>query len=188
MSQKQHAINPVARRYARALFLVISEQGEAAQKEIEKQCYALEGVLAQLEEVRLVLENPLIPIRKQEEGLVAILKETGGHEVLERFIHVLAGHRRLAIIGDILAAYRGIMEGEKNIKKVHVTSAIALSGEQKEKLSKNIERALGVNVVLSAETDASLIGGLVVQYGSHMVDGSIRTQLSSLQTMMNEAS
>jgi len=50
-------------------------------------------------------------------------------------------------------------------------------------LSKSFDKT----VVVESAIDASLIGGLVVKAGSRMIDGSIKTKLTSLQQAMSEA-
>ena len=46
---------------------------------------------------------------------------------------------------------------------------------------------MGKDVVLDRKVDPALIGGLVVQVGSRMVDTSLRTKLNALKFAMKEA-
>jgi F-type H+-transporting ATPase subunit delta len=39
---------------------------------------------------------------------------------------------------------------------------------------------------VKSETDAALLGGMVVKLGSRMIDGSLRTKLNSLKTALNQ--
>jgi len=67
-----------------------------------------------------------------------------------------------------------------------VTAAVPLFPQD----VKSLENALAaitdrlVNVEL--QTDASLLGGIVVQIGSTIFDGSIRTQLSEMRRRLTE--
>ena len=45
----------------------------------------------------------------------------------------------------------------------------------------------GGNVDLAIKVDPAIIGGLVVQLGSRMVDSSLKTKLNSIRTRMKEA-
>jgi F-type H+-transporting ATPase subunit delta len=68
-----------------------------------------------------------------------------------------------------------------------VTSAAPLSGENVAALKESL-RAIsgGKEVDLNVKLDASIIGGLIVQLGSRMVDGSLKTKLNAIRTRMKE--
>ncbi|NBR80051.1 MAG: F0F1 ATP synthase subunit delta, partial [Alphaproteobacteria bacterium] len=69
-----------------------------------------------------------------------------------------------------------------------VTAARALNDGQIDALKDQLQKSLGKSVIVEVETDASLLGGMIVKLGSRMIDGSLRTKLNSLKTAMNEAS
>ena len=54
-------------------------------------------------------------------------------------------------------------------------------------LEETLRRAIGSKVKIETRIDPSLIGGLVVQVGSRMVDASLRTKLNRLQHVMKGA-
>ena len=45
----------------------------------------------------------------------------------------------------------------------------------------------GGDVSVSVKVDPSIIGGLIVQLGSRMVDSSLKTKLNSIRARMKEA-
>ena len=61
-----------------------------------------------------------------------------------------------------------------------VTSAAKLGDAQVEALKKQLEAITQRSVVLDTKVDPSLLGGVVAQVGSHMYDGSLRSQLAEL--------
>ena len=68
---------------------------------------------------------------------------------------------------------------------VEVTSAFSLSDEQQASLAAELTRKLGRQVKLSAQVDASLIGGVVVRSGDLVIDGSVRGKLAKLAAALN---
>jgi F-type H+-transporting ATPase subunit delta len=62
-----------------------------------------------------------------------------------------------------------------------VTSATPLSPADLERVRRSLERRTKKTVMLEAQVDPSLIGGLVAQVGDLVLDGSVRTQLSTLR-------
>jgi F-type H+-transporting ATPase subunit delta len=73
------------------------------------------------------------------------------------------------------------------VTRALVTSAAPLSGENVAALKESL-RAIsgGKEVDLNVKLDPSIIGGLIVQLGSRMVDGSLKTKLNAIQTRMKE--
>ena len=65
-----------------------------------------------------------------------------------------------------------------------VTSAKELTAKQKDALAKALKKATGREVSLDLAVDPKVLGGLVVQIGSRMVDSSLRSQLQRLQLAM----
>jgi F-type H+-transporting ATPase subunit delta len=56
-----------------------------------------------------------------------------------------------------------------------------------DRLRDAIGRMTGRSVVLESQTDSSLIGGLVAQVGTTLLDGSLRTQLERLRQELKNA-
>ena len=67
-----------------------------------------------------------------------------------------------------------------------MTSARDLTAAQIKSLKSELNQASGKTVLIEAETDAALLGGMVVKIGSRMIDGSLRTKLNSLKTALSE--
>mgnify|MGYP002653159824 CR=1 FL=1 len=63
---------------------------------------------------------------------------------------------------------------------------MALSDEQKNKLTETLAKKSGKTVKLNTRVDEGLIGGMIVKLGSQMIDSSVRSKLASLQNAMKE--
>jgi F-type H+-transporting ATPase subunit delta len=68
-----------------------------------------------------------------------------------------------------------------------VTSARPLSDDEIAELKSILRFKLAKEVKLDARVDPSLLGGLIVQVGSRMIDSSIRTKLNGLRMAMRGA-
>ena len=51
-------------------------------------------------------------------------------------------------------------------------------------LAASLKKAMGVDVAVNVKVDPGLLGGLVVQVGSRMVDSSLATKLQSMRLAM----
>jgi F-type H+-transporting ATPase subunit delta len=61
-----------------------------------------------------------------------------------------------------------------------------LSQQEIERLGKSLAEITGKQVNMELQTDADLLGGVIVQVGSTVYDGSIRTQLAEMRRRLAE--
>ena len=66
-------------------------------------------------------------------------------------------------------------------------AAKQLNDEEINNIKKDLTENFGTNLKLNFEHDPSLIGGLIIQIGSVMIDTSIKSKLQQLETKMIEA-
>ena len=65
--------------------------------------------------------------------------------------------------------------------RAQVRSASDLSDGELEALRESLARVTGKAVTIEVRTDPDLLGGAIVQIGSTVYDGSIRTQLDEMR-------
>lgn len=101
---------------------------------------------------------------------------------MQNFVRVLAENHRLLLLPEIAAHYEELRSEVENTVDVEVVSAIALSGEQKDKLSQALSARLKRKVRMHTAVDAALLGGAVVRAGDLVIDGSLKGRLQRLAT------
>jgi F-type H+-transporting ATPase subunit delta len=84
-----------------------------------------------------------------------------------------------ARLAELIATERGEVTAD-------VTSAIALTDAQMDRLKQTLAEKSGKTVKLNTRVDETLIGGMIVKLGSQMIDSSVRSKLASLQNVMKE--
>ena len=99
-------------------------------------------------------------------------------------MQLLADNGRLAALPQIAEQYAALRAEVENTVDVTVTSAMPLTPEQSEKLSKALTARLKRTVRLSTHVDPALIGGAVVKAGDFVVDGSLRGRIERLGNTM----
>ncbi|MCW2703085.1 MAG: atpH [Blastococcus sp.] len=85
-----------------------------------------------------------------------------------------AGHANTAI--ERLSELAGRRRGQSTAR---VTSAVPLTAAQEQRLSDVLGRLYGRTIGLQVTVDPSLLGGLVVQVGDEVIDGSIAHRLEA---------
>jgi len=69
---------------------------------------------------------------------------------------------------------------------VQVTSAQALTQQQKDEIAKSLEKKLGKEVSITSEVDERLIAGAIIRAGDLVIDGSVLARLGKLSTALNK--
>lgn len=172
-----------ARRYARAIFELASEQGQ-----IEEWAERLKTVreVFGVPEVQAVLVNPAIPLQRRQEAVRAVLDDRIGPEGVN-LAKLLVGAGRVDELDDIIEQYNELADEAAGRVKASVTTAVELTPEESERLSRELSRRFGREVRLTANVDPAVIGGLVLQVGDRVVDASIATRLRQLRRKLASA-
>lgn len=170
------ARGPSARRYARALFDLAAERG----RQEEWQAQLRDATSAASEpSVALYLGLPRVPVEDKLDAVRQLLE--GYDPMVVNAVQLLTQRRALDALPDVAAAYDALLNESMGRVPVSVTSAIALSDPQRARLSGELERVLRGDVVLDLREDEGLLGGLIVQVGDQVIDGSVRTRLDSMR-------
>jgi F-type H+-transporting ATPase subunit delta len=126
-----------------------------------------------------VLRNPqLEPAAK-----AAILSDIVGEEepLFRNFLLVVAEKGRAGELEAIAAEFERLMAREERRLTVELTTARELTDQEADEIVSQIEQAAGRKVEASRGVDPELIGGIVIQVGSHRADASVRGRLERLR-------
>lgn len=89
------------------------------------------------------------------------------------------GHQKDII--SVLDYVIGAIKEEKGIGIAHISSAVELSKEQKDKIEKKLLDTTDYKEIEgNYDVDSSLIGGLVIRISDTVVDSSLKTQIANL--------
>lgn len=169
----------IAKRYARALIQIGREDGQYEQ--YEQQLKAFEVVLQQSEELRAVMENPIYN-KDQKKAIFDALKDNLELSPLViNFIALLIDKRRLGYFSEIVRCYDQLADELAGRIRARVLSAVPLSEPSVTEIQEKLAALTGKEVLITAEQDPELIGGVVTQVGDLVYDGSIRTQLDNMK-------
>ncbi|RAO74624.1 F0F1 ATP synthase subunit delta [Dyella jiangningensis] len=169
----------LARPYARAAFELAHEAGSLG---AWSQALAFAAEVAKDTRIANLGNDP----RVQPEQLVALHLPQGmaADAPFARFLGELAEHRRTALLPEIAALYEEYKRESESQLLVKVTSAFALDAAQAEQLKASLKRRFKREIELETSVDASLLGGVVIDTGSEVIDGSARGRLSRLTSAL----
>lgn len=178
----------IARRYAQAL--LESAEADKAKDAVDKDIAVIRDALTSSTELERFFGSPVVS-REKKKAVVDSLFGENLSATTVRMLHLLVDKRREGEVDAVTAAYQNLRDAEQGIVQVSVRSARELSADDQTAISTSLEKRLSKRVRLEVSVDASLIGGIVVQEGDTVYDGSVSNKLASLRermldsTMMN---
>lgn len=184
----------VARRYARALAEILfaaklppAERRQTVQQ-TKQHLTDISDLIDQNADLRAVLTSPAVP-REQKLGVLEGLRSLLGFSALTRnFLGVLLEHRRIELLGQVVAAFDQEVYERLGIVPVEITTAAALNAKQKRSLEERLEALLKSTVEMRFREDPAVLAGAVARMGSTIYDASLRAQLRRLQRQLSTES
>ncbi|PWK92379.1 F0F1 ATP synthase subunit delta [Fulvimonas soli] len=169
----------LARPYARAAFEAAHAAGALADWSTS---LAFAAEVAKEPRVAALAGDP----RVTPEQLVALHLPPGAAAdgAFARFLGELAAHRRLALLPEVAALYETYKRESESQLLVKVTSAMALDAAQAEQLKASLKRRFKREIQLETAVDPALLGGVVIDTGSEVIDGSARGRLERLASTL----
>ncbi len=169
----------IAERYAKGLSAAIPDSSQLES--------VLAGVmrLGELYEtehnLRSAVANPAIDVDKRAAVLTEVLKEENLSTVVTRLADVLLHRGRISLLPDVASVFAMIVDERLNRVTASVTTAVALSDSQRDRLKSSLEKFSGETVSLDCDVDAAILGGVVTRMGGTVIDGSLRTRLERMK-------
>jgi F-type H+-transporting ATPase subunit delta len=176
-------LSVVGRVYAHALFGAALQEGRL--DIVRDQLAQVAEAEAEVPELRELLRNPQLDPRARAAALEDVLE--GGDELLRNFLLLLADKGRSAQIDDVAREFERLVAEHEGVLSAEVTTAVELSDADERRLLKQIEEASGRKVEATRRVDPGLIGGIVLQVGSHRLDASVRGRLDRLRRQLVSA-
>ncbi|MCW8858298.1 MAG: ATP synthase F1 subunit delta [Deltaproteobacteria bacterium] len=170
--------NAISIRYAKALLNIAIEE-----KQIEHYAGELAGVAAILKRedlLRLLLDSPTFPLEKKTAIMHDIAEKLKLSAGMGKFLDLLLEKGRIIYLPQIHLNYRKFADELSGVVRARIKAASELANERVKAIQLGLEKRTGKQVVLSVETDASLIGGLQAEMGGKLFDGSVKTQLKRI--------
>ena len=173
----------LAGRYAGALYALAIDSDKV--DSIHDELGRLSDLIDESQDLRKLLESPILSREEQKRAITTVMEKAGADALTVKFLGTLASNGRLSALPRVIQAFQQEHARRRGQVSAEVISAVALDDNRKVVVEKTVARLAGSDKVsLSMRVDPSLIGGLVVRIGSRMIDSSIKTKLSRLESAM----
>lgn len=173
----------IASRYARALVDVVMAQKIDPAAAVQ-QVNSIVGAVQESADLRKVWEAPDIPAAQKRNLLDAIGKQVGLSRTVRNFFAVLIDHQRIAMVEQIARQFEIELDTELGFAEAQITSARQLNDGEKRELESRVAALTGKKVRARYAANPELLGGVMVQVGSTIYDGTVRGQLEKLRLQL----
>jgi F-type H+-transporting ATPase subunit delta len=171
-------------RYARSLADVVFETG--AEPAVSADISLYKQIFNAVPDLLDAFDSPAIPREVKGKLLEELMTRYPVHPIAGNFLRILLQHNRIRHFGEIADSYVKAANERKGVISARVTAASTLNEKELNQLRDRLAGFTGKTVSLEVRTDADLVGGLVLQIGSTVYDGSIRRQLKEIKRRLAE--
>ncbi len=174
----------IAKRYARAFFDIAAE--ERKYEVLYEELGRFASLVEKNEGLREFLANPIFDQVEKRAVVDEIIGKVGISPLTANFLRLMTDKRRIGVLSEVRDCYRELMDRALSKARVRVRTAYPLSDELSGRLCERLEQMTGKKVEMTVEEDTALLGGIVVQVGDTLYDGSVRTQLNNIRNLLGE--
>lgn len=172
-----------ARRYARAVFELATEEGQVA--EWGRRVAQVSDLLSN-PQVAAVLTNPTIPVNLRMELISAAPHELDPEAT--NLARLLIESNRVEDARGVAEDYEALADAAAGRVRATVTTAVELAPDERDRLAHQLSERLGKEVRIEVVVDERILGGLKLQYGDRLIDASLATKLQQLRRRLADAS
>jgi F-type H+-transporting ATPase subunit delta len=171
----------IARNYAETLFALATKAEDL--RGWGKLIGDIAAAMEQDATLHLFLESPRIGAAEKSKVLGTALQDRMPR-LMVRYLQSLVTHRRQMLIPEIAREYLDIVDEAEGRMHARVTVARETSDADVKAIASQLSRMFGKEVVPHVAVDPAILGGVVVNVGDTVLDGSVRKRLGTLRRRM----
>ena len=185
MSKNKGFSETSAGRYSLALYELAIEANML--KDIEVHSVSIINLITLSEDFKSLIKDPTNNKEDQLKALKKISEQFKLNELLTKFLSFLISKRRFFYVDKILKSFVETCSIKRGELKAELISSKDLNENEVNSIKEELTKNFNSKIKLNYSHDPSLIGGLIVQVGSTMVDTSIKNKLQQIENRMIEA-
>jgi F-type H+-transporting ATPase subunit delta len=174
-------------RYAHAFIgAVVDADGEASIDLRTANLRAFAEVWLESAELQKALRSPSIPASERRAVIARICNRMAIDKQTRNLLFILSDRHLLHNYPVIVDAVAVFCEQRRGIERAHITSSRELDADERVGLKAQIEAHEHSKIKMKYTVDPSLLGGIRMQIGSTVWDGSIKRRLDDLLKVLSK--
>ena len=171
-------------KYSQAMFDIAIDLDQL--EPIGRELCFIRDTLQLNQALRQFLVHPRVPQRSKKHVIHEIFSDDLSPMVLQ-FLYVIIDRGREAALIPAINGFIALSREARNVALAKVRITRPLAAAEKQKLVAGLERLTGKKIEPSYYVDSSLIGGMVIQIGDRLIDGSLSRQLKNMEYTLLQA-
>ena len=176
----------VSRRYSKALFKVASK--EKSEQVIYEEVISLLDLFKSNDIFAQLFLSPLLSSKSQLK-LVNNLFSTNDKKKINvsknvlAFLKVLAKNGRLKILLGTLYSFQNLVKSMHQEININLTTVFPISEDNVNKIKNILLKKTDKKINIISNVDKNIIGGIILQSGSSLIDASIKNKILKLNNI-----
>lgn len=165
-------------RYAKSLYLLAEEKNLI--NEIKQDIDLILQWYDEIEEIKILLEHPVIKASKKTEILSSFFKDNINEYTLS-FMQLIVKKKRENHLKNICIDFVDLYKKGKGLKTAVLTTAFELTKTHETQIKRAIEKEFNLEVELDTKVNEAIIGGMIIQLDDKQLDLSVSRQIQQLK-------
>lgn len=173
----------IAKEYGTALFEVACEVNE--KKRYAEALETVKRTALGIPQLLELISSPGIPLNERLDVIDRAFSEALPEHVLS-YLKLMCEKGRIGCLIESIEEFRRLFDESERVSVVKVTSAIALTDEEKQRLTDKLTKKENRRVTAEYFVDPTLLGGLSIEVDGKIMDGSVRRRLRDVKEVINK--
>jgi len=185
LSNNKSFSSRISQRYALALLELSSEENKT--DEYVSSLSNFLKVYNSNNDLKNYIKNPTNTNKNQKEVFEKILNAMKADKIIKNFFFILINKKRIFFLSEIIEEFLKLVSHKKGEISANLFSSKQIDDKTISEIEKEISENVKGTIKLKSEIDESLIGGVVLQIGSLMIDTSIKNKLANYKKVLLES-
>jgi len=168
------------KRYAQAIFELALENDQVGQWAED---LALVADVFQDAQFGSLLKHADVPAAEKLQATGAVLAKV--NPLIRNTVDLLVSKGMVDAIPDACVAYTALLDQHLGRQRVEVTSAVQLDNTEIERITGFVTNLVQREVAITTRVDESILGGVVIQIGDRLLDGSTQARLNRMREQLH---
>ena len=176
----------VSRRYSKALFKIASK--ENSEQVVYEEVSSLLDLFNSNDVFAKLFLSPLLSSKSQLKLVNNLFSNTDKKKIkvsknVLAFLKVLAKNGRLKILSSALYSFQDLVKSMHQEININLTTAFPISEDDTNKIKNILLKKTDKKINIISNVDKNIIGGIILQSGSSLIDASIKNKILKLNNI-----